>query len=113
MAGSGCAMLQPDQDNAEEVPRYKSPTELYEKALAYYQSGKYSRAKELFHQYIGQFPDSLMYPTALYELAHCYQMLGETKEALALYNRLVTTYGDQDFWGEQAMARIKQIKEEQ
>ena len=109
VAGGGCAML---QDNTEEMPRYKSPSELYDKALGYYQSGQYAKAKELFHQYIGQYPDSLIYKTALYELAHCYQMLGETKEALALYNRLVTTYGDQDFWGDQAMQRIKQINGE-
>ncbi len=107
---SGCSML---QDTPEPLPRVESASVLYEKALGYYQKGQYVRAKELFHQYIGQYPDSLIFRTALYDLAHCYQILGETKDALALYNRIVTTYGDQDFWGEQAMKRIKQIQEEQ
>ncbi|MBF0331299.1 MAG: tetratricopeptide repeat protein [Candidatus Omnitrophica bacterium] len=109
-AGAGCSMLQ----DAPEAPfRVESASVLYEKAMGYYQKGQYLRAKESFHEFIGQYPESLLFKTALYDLAHCYQILGETKEALALYNRIVTTYGDADFWGEQAMKRIKQIQEEQ
>ena len=106
---TGCALLPAAQE--ETAVRYKSPSELYDKALGYYQSGQYARARELFHEYIGQYSDSKILKIAIYYLGHCYQMLGEDKEALALYNRVVTTYGDDDFWGEQALARIKQIKE--
>lgn len=110
MCFSGCIFLPAVQD--EETIRYKSPSELYDKALAYYQSGQYAKARGLFHEYVGQYPDSKILRIAIYYLGHCYQMTGDDKEALALYNRVVTTYGDEDFWGEQAMARIKQIKGE-
>lgn len=110
-AAQGCALL---METGEEAPaRYKTPSALYDQALAYYQSGKYARARDLFHEYVGQYPDSRILRIAIYYLGHCYQMLGDDKEALALYNRVVTTYGDEDFWGGQAMARIKQVKGEE
>jgi TolA-binding protein len=105
----GCALLPAAQEEARAT-RYKTPSELYDKALGYYQSGKYVPARDLFHEYIGQYPESRIFRIALYYLGHCYQMLGEDKEALALYDRVVTTWGDEDFWGQQALARIKQIK---
>jgi TolA-binding protein len=108
MSFSGCIFLPAAPD--EETVHYKSPSELYDKALGYYQSGQYARARDLFHEYVGQYPESKVLRIAIYYLGHCYQMLGEDKEAMALYNRVVTTYGDEDFWGAQAMARIKQIK---
>jgi len=107
---NGCMFLPAVQD--EEVARYNNPSELYDKALGYYQSGKYARARDLFHEYVGQYTDSKILRIAIYYLGHCYQMLGDDREALALYNRVVTTYGDEDFWGAQALARIKQIKGE-
>ncbi len=107
----GCAFLPAAQE--EGTARYKSPSELYDKALGYYQSGKYAKARDLFHEYAGQYPDSKILRIAIYYLGHCYQMLAEDKEALALYNRIVATYGDEDFWGKQAMARMKQIKGEE
>jgi TolA-binding protein len=106
--GNGCIFLPAVQD--EETVRYKSPSELYDKALGYYQAGQYARARDLFHEYVGQYPESKILRIAIYYLGHCYQMLGQDKEALAFYNRVVTTYGDEDFWGAQAMMRIKQIK---
>jgi TolA-binding protein len=111
ITAQGCALLPAAQE--EGILRYKSPSVLYDKALAYYQSGKYAKARDLFHEYVGQYPDSKILRIAIYYLGHCYQMLGDDKEAFALYNRVVTTYGDQDFWGEQAMARIQQLKGEQ
>jgi TolA-binding protein len=105
---SSCAFLPAAQE--EESVRYKSPSELYDKALGLYQSGKYAKARNLFHEYVGQYPDSKILRIAIYYLGHCYQMLGEDQEALALYNRIIATYGDEDFWGAQAMARIQQIK---
>jgi TolA-binding protein len=110
LTGYGCALLPAAQD--EDVQRYKSPSELYDKALGFYQSGKYAKARDLFHEYVGQYSDSKILRIAIYYLGHCYQMLGEDKDALALYNRVVTTYGDEDFWGQQALARIQQIKGE-
>jgi TolA-binding protein len=107
---SSCAFLPAAQE--ENGVRYKSPSDLYDKALGYYQSGKYARARDLFHAYVGMYPDSKVLRIAIYYLGHCYQMQGENKEALALYHRVVSTYGDEDFWGGQAMARIKQIKGE-
>ncbi|GEM_PF-1615663 len=108
---AGCALLTPDED-ASLPAQYGSASALYDKAMAYYQRGQYARARDLFHTYVGQYPDSLVLRVALYYLGHCYQMTGDTKEALALYNRIVTSYGDQDFWGAQAMLRIKQIKDQ-
>ncbi|MBF0387077.1 MAG: tetratricopeptide repeat protein [Candidatus Omnitrophica bacterium] len=104
---AGCAMLEPVEETA---PRYASSTELYNKALENYQNGKYSRAKDLFQEYIAQYPNSTIFRIALYYSGHCYQMLGEEKEALVIYNRVVATYGEDDFWGEQAFKRIGQIK---
>ena len=108
MGFTACALLPAAQD--EDVVRYKNPSELYDKALACYQSGQYAKARDLFHEYVGTYADSKILRIAIYYLGHCYQMLAEDKEALDLYNRVVTTYGDEDFWGQQAMARIKQIK---
>ena len=107
---AGCAMLQPSD---EPAPRFKSSTEHYNAALEHYQKGRYAKAKELFHEYVAQYPDSAIFRIALYYLGHCYQMLGEEKEALVIFNRVVATYGDDDFWGEQALNRIRQIKGEQ
>ncbi len=103
----GCVFL-PAQE--QEAPRYTVPSELYEKALAQYQQRRYAQARDLFHEYVGRFPDSKLLKVAVYYLGHCYQMLGEDKDALAFYNRILVDDGDQDFWGQQAMARIKQIK---
>jgi TolA-binding protein len=108
IGAGGCAML-PEQEDA--APRYTSPSELYDRALDSYQKGQYARARDLFHEYTGQFPDSRIFRVALYYLAHCYQMLSQDKEALALYNRIVADHGDEDFWGQQALARIRQINE--
>ncbi|MEI6437851.1 MAG: tetratricopeptide repeat protein [Candidatus Omnitrophota bacterium] len=107
---SGCAMLEPVE---EKTPVFKSSTELYNKALDYYQKGRYAQARELFGQYVAQYPDSELFKVALYYSGHCYQKLGDKKEALVIYNRVVAMYGDEDFWGEQAFKRIKQIKGEQ
>lgn len=106
----GCAFLLEDTGIPSE--RKQSATDLYNKALSYYQSGQYAEAKNLFHEYIGQFPDTPLFKVALYYLGHCYQMTGEEKEALVFYNRVVTTWGDDDFWGAQAMKRIKLLKGE-
>ena len=108
---AGCALLAPEEE-ASLPAQYGSASALYDKAMVYYQRGQYARARDLFHTYVGQYPDSLVLRVALYYLGHCYQMTGDTKEALALYNRIVTSYGDQDFWGAQAMLRIKQIKDQ-
>ncbi len=107
---SGCAMLEPVE---EAAPKFKSSTELYNKALDYYQKGRYVQARELFRAYIAQYPNSELFRVALYYAGHCYQMLGDDKEALVIYNRVVATYGDADFWGEQAFKRIRQIKGEE
>ncbi len=108
-AVSGCALLPAQED---EAPRYASASVLYDKAFDAYQKAQYAKARELWHVYIGTYPQSLVLKAALYYLAHCHQMLGEDKEAVALYDRIITTYGDEDFWGQQAMLRRKQIKEE-
>ena len=110
MSFSGCASVLGIPE--EEVSHYKTPSDLYDKAVGYYESGQYAKARDLFHEYVGTYPESKILKIAVYYLGHCYQMLGDDKEALALYNRVVTTYGDEDFWGAQAMARIKQIKGE-
>lgn len=95
----------------EEQPSKEAPSKLYNRAFEKYQAGKYAEAKDLFHQYIGQYPDTLLVKMSLYYLGHCYQMLGDTKEANVFYSRLIDTYGDDDFWGAQAMKRIRQMKE--
>ncbi len=108
VAESGCAPL-PVQEN--RAAPYAAASVLYEKAFECYQRSHYRKAKDLWHAYIGTYPDSLVLKAALYYLAHCHQMLGEDKEAVALYDRIVTTYGDEDFWGQQAMLRRKQVRE--
>jgi TolA-binding protein len=107
---TGCAMIEPA---GEEVPHFRTPTEHYNKALDLYQKGNYAQAKELFREFVAQYPDSPLSKVALYYLGHCYQMTGDDKEALILFNRIVATYGDDDFWGEQSFKRIKQIKGEE
>ena len=103
-------MLEPAQEVAS---RFSSPTEHYNKALELYQKGRYARARELFHEYIARYPDSVVYRIALYYLGHCYQLLGDDREALIIFNRIVAAYGDDDFWGEQSFKRIRQIRGEE
>jgi TolA-binding protein len=107
---AGCALLPAAEEEQEAAPKYRSASELYKRALAYYEDRKYAKARDLFHEYVGQFPDGDLYKIALYYLGHSYQELGEYDEALVIYNRIITTFGDDDFWGEQAAKRIKQIK---
>ncbi len=104
----GCAFLTQD---VEQFPaQYRTPTDLYNNALKEYQAGHYAEARQLFHQYIGENPKSLLYNVALYYLGHCAQMLGDTKEAKVLYSRVINLSGEDDFWSEQAMKRLKQIE---
>ncbi|MBF0619290.1 MAG: tetratricopeptide repeat protein [Candidatus Omnitrophica bacterium] len=107
---TGCAGLR-DYDSASPV--YKNPSDLYDRAFAAHEGGQYAKARDLFHEYIGEFSNTLVFKSALYYLAHCYQKLGEDREALVLYSRIVDAYGEDDFWGAQAMKRIQQIKEGQ
>ncbi len=108
--GAGCAMIEPLE---AEHPHFQSASQHYNKALDYYQKGNYAQAGTLFQEYIGQYPDTVLYRVALYYLGHCYQVQGDEKEALIIFNRILTTYGDDDFWGEQSFKRIKQIKGEE
>ena len=55
----------------------QAPTDLYNKAMSFYEAGRYAQAKELFHQFIGQYPDSKLFCIALYYLGHCDQMTGD------------------------------------
>jgi len=97
-----------DADSASQ-----SASEVYNRAFEKYQARHWAEARELFHQYIEFYPDSVLYKMALYYLGHCHQMLGDLKEARVLYSRVVDTYGDDDFWGAQAMKRLNQIRDEQ
>ena len=106
----GCALLPVEEEEQAPAPKYKSAAELYKRAQVYYEARNYAKARDSFQEYVGQFPDSDLYKIALYYLAHSNQELGEYKEALVIYNRIITTYGDDDFWGEQAVKRVKQIK---
>ena len=107
----GCASLE-DLTGVGPSTTYSSPTELYNRALSFYQRGQYDRARDLFHEYVGQYQGTPLYRIALYYLAHCYQMTGDKPEALTLFSRVVAQYGEDDFWGEQALERIRQIKDE-
>ncbi|NLE65154.1 MAG: tetratricopeptide repeat protein [Elusimicrobia bacterium] len=104
----GCVFLA--EEPSAKVP---SASDLYQRATQAYQARQYPRARDLFHEYIGQYPESPLYPVGLYYLAHSYQMLGDEDEAVVLYSRLVDAYGDKDFWGGQALQRIAQIKGQQ
>jgi TolA-binding protein len=106
----GCALLPVTDEEQDAAPKYKSASELYKRAQAYYEARNYAKSRDLFQEYTGQFPDSDLYKIALYYLGHSYQELGEYKDALVIYNRIITTYGDDDFWGEQAVKRVEQIK---
>jgi len=106
----GCALLPVEDEDQAAAPKYKSASELYKRAQAYYEARNYAKSRDLFQEYIGQFPDSDLYKIALYYLGHSYQELGEYKDALVIYNRIITTYGNDDFWGEQAEKRVEQIK---
>jgi len=109
---SGCAVLESLQTGEERPVKFKTPTEHYNRALELYQQDNYDKARDLLHEYIGQYPESPLFKVALYYLGHCYQMLGSDKEALAMFNRIIAVYGDDDFWGEQSQKRIRQIKGE-
>jgi len=111
IASGGCAFLMED---VEQFPtKYKAPTDLYNQALGEYQAGRYAEAGQLLQQYIRENPKSLLYNVALYYLGHCSQMLGDIKEAKVLYSRVIDLSGDDDFWSDQAMKRIRQIEAEQ
>lgn len=109
---SGCALLMDEELSSVDAPA-KKPSELYGLALSHHQAGNYAESKRLFHEFIGLYPNSLLFKVALYYLGHNYQMLGETREAEVFYSRVVDTYGDDDFWGAQALKRIQQIRDMQ
>lgn len=106
---SGCVALEVAD---EERSQFKTPAALYDRALFYYDHGQYEKAKIFFHQYIAQYPDSLLFKVALYYLGHCYQMSGDEKEATTLYNRVLHRWGEDDTWGEMSLKRLHQIKGE-
>lgn len=112
LTSGGCAFLMEGAEPSVAPSSVKKPTDLYNQALEKYQAGNYAEARQMFHEFIGQYPDSMLFKIALYYLGHCHQMLNETKEAEVLFSRVVDTYGEDDFWGAQAMKRLKQIRED-
>ncbi len=109
MTSGGCIALETID---EDVPRFKTPTELYNTALERHDRGQYAKAMVLFHQYINQYPDSKLFKVALYYLGHCYQMSGDDKEAEVLYQRVIDPSLENDFWTGMALKRLRQIKGE-
>jgi TolA-binding protein len=83
---------------------------LYDRAQALYKQEKYAEAKELFHQYINEYPESHLYKVSLYYLAYCHQQLNEHNEAMSLYAKIVEKYEADDFWVDLAKKRMEQVK---
>ena len=99
---TGCATSNPYKNESSA---------LYDKALRQYNVGRYEEAKEYFHEYIANFPESNLYPVALYYLGHCYQQLEDYKQALLIYHKVISQADEGDFWAESARWRVQQIKE--
>ena len=97
----GCAGFQDGSQSA--------PSALYNKGIRLVNKGHYEEAKEIFHQYIAEYPDSHLYLVSLYQLGFCYQKLGDTKQALTIYHKVLDEDA-QDFWGQMAQKRIKEME---
>lgn len=108
-SGSGIVYESP---GSAEMGGIVGATDLYNKAQKFYEDGKYPSAKEAFHEYINNYPETELYKVALYYLGHTHQMLKEKAEAHRLYTRVVEEFPASDFWVERAKRRLDQLKED-
>lgn len=107
-SGSGVVYESP---GPAEMGGIVGATDLYNRAQRYYEDGKYEMAKESFHEYINNYPETELYKVALYYLGHSHHMLNENADAHRLYTRVIEEFPANDFWVERAKRRIDQLKD--
>jgi TolA-binding protein len=98
---SGCAST----ENMHEG----SASALYNRGVGLFNKGRYSQAKEIFHEYIASYEDSHLYPVSLYYLGYCYQKLNDNPQAISIYHKVIDQTSD-EFWAQMARKRIQEIE---
>ena len=84
--------------------------DVYNKAVRFYEKGKWDAAKEFFHQYLAEYSDSPLYITCLYYLGFCYQKLDNIPEAVSIYHKVMEeARGGDAFWAEMAEHRVMEL----
>lgn len=86
-------------------------TDVYYKALAYYQKGKWDAAREYFHTYLAEYSDSPLYITSLYYLGVCYQRINNQREAMSIFHKVMDEARSNDdmFWAKMAERRVEEL----
>ncbi len=98
---SGCAST----ENMHEG----SASALYNRGVNLFNKGRYSQAKEIFHEYIASYEDSHLYPVSLYYLGYCYQKLNDGQQAASIYHKVIDQTSD-EFWAQMAKKRLAEIE---
>ncbi|WP_025270074.1 tetratricopeptide repeat protein [Hippea sp. KM1] len=65
---------------------------LYREALGYYKKGDYSKAKELFERFIGEYKNTDLFDNALFWLAYTHIHLGNIDKATQLLKRIIEEF---------------------
>lgn len=86
-------------------------SDVYYKALKFYQKGNWEAAKDYFHTYLAEYSDSPLYITSLYYLGICYQRLNNVQEAMSIYHKIIdeARVGEDKFWANMAEKRIEEL----
>lgn len=74
-----------------------NPTALFEQAQAFYRQGNYTRAAELFQQFIYRYPTSGLADDAQFYLAESYFHAGDYDQAIVEYRFLIDNFPSMDY----------------
>ena len=88
-----------------------APMDTYNKAITFFQAGRWNAAREYLHQYLAEYSDTPLYVTCLYDLAYCYQQLKDRPQAVLLYHKVIDqAQGDDAFWADMAQKRLEEME---
>jgi len=88
-----------------------SASALYNKGVGLVNKGRYSQARDVFHEYIASYEETHLYPVSLYYLGYCYQKLDDPQQAVSIYHKVIDISND-EFWTQMAKKRIQEIQGE-
>ncbi len=96
----GCVAIQ-------EAP-VDNASQLYHKGLRSFDKGHYEDAKEVFHEYISNYPNTHLFPVSMYYLGYCYQKLDDRAQARLIYHKVIDENEDV-FWSQMAKTRLGEM----
>ena len=80
-----------------EIPRGKQDKEsVYASAYEFFKDGKYDRARELFQNFLKQYPDTEYSDNAQFWIAECYYFEKKYENAILEYDKVSKNYPDGD-----------------